>query len=336
MEVLRRVIPALLPAAPSWWRVQLDGVDLLVALGIGVAAALGAGLYPAIRVAQVSVDPLLREGQRETGLAHHPAGALAGGGRDRALLGAAHRRRAGDPVRREARDRRRRRPHGGVPARPGDAAAALRLRRPAHLHPRPGGAPPRPSPASRPRPSAPRLPGITAPWRPLYQLADRGGQRSEELPSATVVNVGPGFFETFRIPILQGRAFLDSDNDYRLTVVVVSESMARAAWPGESPIGKVIRIAPQETWLPSATVVGVAKDVRYDEELQLPGPDAAGDLRARVPVARPVGGHGAARPARSRRPPPRGSGRRSGSSTSRRRCSRFERSTRSGSATPPG
>ena len=53
MEVLHRVIPAALPASPSWWLVRLDRVDLALALGIGLVAALGAGVYPAIRVARV-------------------------------------------------------------------------------------------------------------------------------------------------------------------------------------------------------------------------------------------------------------------------------------------
>jgi predicted permease len=111
-------------------------------------------------------------------------------------------------------------------------------------------------------------PGIDAHWRPMYQLPDRAGARPQELPSASLIQVAPGFFETFRIPIVQGRAFLDSDNDPRTSVVVVSEAMARATWPGESPIGKVMRIAPEETWVPPVRVVGVARDVRYDQQLR--------------------------------------------------------------------
>ena len=68
MEALRRVLPALLPAAPSWWRMRLDGATLAFALVLAVVAALAAGVDPALRAARVSVDPLLREGQRETGL----------------------------------------------------------------------------------------------------------------------------------------------------------------------------------------------------------------------------------------------------------------------------
>jgi putative ABC transport system permease protein len=49
---------------------------------------------------------------------------------------------------------------------------------------------------------------------------------------------------------------------------VVSESFARTAWPGENPVGKTLRIAPQATWLPPVTIVGVARNVRYDEQLR--------------------------------------------------------------------
>jgi len=46
--------------------------------------------------------------------------------------------------------------------------------------------------------------------------------------------VGPDFFQTMRIPLLRGHFFQKGDKNE----VIVSESLARKAWPGEDPIGK--------------------------------------------------------------------------------------------------
>jgi predicted permease len=47
-------------------------------------------------------------------------------------------------------------------------------------------------------------------------------------------NVDPQFFQTMAIPVLRGRALERGDK----REIVVSESLARAEWPGENPIGK--------------------------------------------------------------------------------------------------
>ena len=70
--------------------------------------------------------------------------------------------------------------------------------------------------------------------------------------------VAPSFFRLLGIPIVRGRAFLDSELDESHPVMVVSESTARRFWPGVDPIGKWIRLGDRPTlW----RVVGVAKDV---------------------------------------------------------------------------
>ena len=66
--MLRRVLPAVLPFAPTWWRVEMDWATVAFAVGTAAVATLVAGVYPAIRTARVSIDPLLREGLRDTGL----------------------------------------------------------------------------------------------------------------------------------------------------------------------------------------------------------------------------------------------------------------------------
>lgn len=65
-------------------------------------------------------------------------------------------------------------------------------------------------------------------------------------------HVSSGFFETMGIPILRGR---DLRPDER-RVVVISESMARQAWPGQDPLGKSLVLGD------AFTVVGIVRSVR--------------------------------------------------------------------------
>jgi putative ABC transport system permease protein len=73
--------------------------------------------------------------------------------------------------------------------------------------------------------------------------------------------VGDDYFRTLEIPLLQGRAFDDRDTAGSPAVAVVSESLARKYWPGESPVGK--RIKPNFTRSSWCVVVGVVADVRH-------------------------------------------------------------------------
>jgi len=53
--------------------------------------------------------------------------------------------------------------------------------------------------------------------------------------------VGPGYFETLAVPLIQGRDFTDSDTPDTPLVAIVNETMARAFWPGENVVGKRFR-----------------------------------------------------------------------------------------------
>ena len=95
-----------------------------------------------------------------------------------------------------------------------------------------------------------------------------GGQRPY-LIAAT-----PEFFDVLGIEIVEGRTFTASD-DRGEPVVIVNQSMARGVWPGETAIGKCIRIGfdssfdpltasgpPTPSAVPCRRVIGVARDVR--------------------------------------------------------------------------
>jgi predicted permease len=73
---------------------------------------------------------------------------------------------------------------------------------------------------------------------------------------AELVVVGPAYFETMGIPVVQGRA-LGGFHDEPERVVVVNQALARMFWPGESAVGKELAAEPTN-W----RVVGVAGDVQ--------------------------------------------------------------------------
>jgi putative ABC transport system permease protein len=79
-------------------------------------------------------------------------------------------------------------------------------------------------------------------------------------PTALQNVVSDGFFRTMRIPLRAGRDFDARDRVDAPQVAIVSEEFARGAWPGESAIGRRVKIfGPPDVWV---TVVGVVGDVK--------------------------------------------------------------------------
>lgn len=90
----------------------------------------------------------------------------------------------------------------------------------------------------------------------------------------------PDYFRAAGTRLLAGRAFTEYDTADAPKVVVVSESLARRAWPGQSPIGKRLNTYGASSELKDGTfvkvewqtVVGVVEDARY-RGIQNPRPD---------------------------------------------------------------
>jgi predicted permease len=81
-----------------------------------------------------------------------------------------------------------------------------------------------------------------------------------EQPEVAVRTLTPGYLRALRLRLLAGRDLADSDTGTRPPVVLISETMARRFWPGESAVGKRLTL----TFLPgvSREVVGVVADVK--------------------------------------------------------------------------
>lgn len=96
-----------------------------------------------------------------------------------------------------------------------------------------------------------------------YKEVRHPGEAEGQGRHASVEAVSPGFFETLGIPIVQGRAFQDSDVTAKAAgnVGVVSQAFAKAFWSGEDPVGKWIL-------LPGGIetrVIGIARDTKSEQ-----------------------------------------------------------------------
>ena len=72
--------------------------------------------------------------------------------------------------------------------------------------------------------------------------------------------ITPDYFRTLQIPLKSGRAFTDNDNNQSPKVIIVNEKLARQLWPGESPLGRQIKVWRDEKF--PREIVGVVGDVK--------------------------------------------------------------------------
>jgi putative ABC transport system permease protein len=82
-------------------------------------------------------------------------------------------------------------------------------------------------------------------------------------PYANYQAVTPGYFGSLHIPVVQGRDFTDQEDAQSQAVIIVDETLAKSAFPGEaSVIGKTLRLG----WgLPNSQIVGVVGHARTIE-----------------------------------------------------------------------
>jgi len=86
----------------------------------------------------------------------------------------------------------------------------------------------------------------------------RRDQESINVFDATVTD---GLFKTIGIPIVQGRAFAETDRAGSAPVIIVNEHFARHYWPNQNPLGKTVRLWHRDGV--ALQVIGVAKDSKY-------------------------------------------------------------------------
>jgi hypothetical protein len=80
--------------------------------------------------------------------------------------------------------------------------------------------------------------------------------------------VGPDYFATVGVRVLQGREFRPADRTGTPGVAVVNETLARRFWPGQDPVGKRLSYAADA----DIQVVGLVKDHRARTPAEQPRP----------------------------------------------------------------
>ena len=80
--------------------------------------------------------------------------------------------------------------------------------------------------------------------------------------SAEYRHVSGDYFSALQIPLREGRLINSADGPDSPQVAVVSESLARARWPGRSALGRWIQFGNMDGDLRAIQVVGVVGDVR--------------------------------------------------------------------------
>jgi putative ABC transport system permease protein len=107
-------------------------------------------------------------------------------------------------------------------------------------------------------------------WRKYMTLEHRQAQTLSEIPIIDLSIATPGYLGTMEIPVLKGRALMESDDASSPFVALVSETFVKTHLQGEEAIGKRLRLAAPDHLLPREhigldpwyTIVGVVGDVR--------------------------------------------------------------------------
>jgi putative ABC transport system permease protein len=268
VELLRHMNP---DGLPFYITLALDRTALAFAVAVSLLTGLVFGAAPAVRAARVDLNASLRDGTRGAGDGTERSrlrGALVvaelalsvvlmvGAG----LLIRSYRALEGTDLGFDER--------GVLTVRVSlpDAKYAERARRLAFYD------------ALLPRVAA--MPGVTtvgsAQGIPFSGWNVQGGITIEGKPAprqgeefvAHYQFVSPGYFPALGVPLVRGRALAPTDRDTSAGVVVINETFARRAFPGEDPIGRRVRYG-NDPWV---TVVGVMRDFRHYRLPQPMGP----------------------------------------------------------------
>ena len=281
---------------PRAAEIRLDGRVLAFTIGVAIVAGVSAGLAPAWRLMQASVHDALKHGLTRTASGSHDRHVrnalvvsevalalvlLAGAG---LLIRTIGMLRAVDP---------------GFDSRNVLTAAVVV---PQARYPTPADSTRffdrilerlRAIPGVEAAAAIDALPMTGGSTQPVAAEGQPARPMSEQ-PEVAVRRITPGYLRASRTRLIAGRDITDADTADRSPVALVSESMARQFWPGQSPIGKRLTL----TFQPGVVreIVGVIGEVKlrgldvkepvaalYTPFAQRPGPGRALVIRTLVP-----------------------------------------------------
>jgi len=111
------------------------------------------------------------------------------------------------------------------------------------------------------------IPGVEASastvWLP-NQVDDAGGFHIAGHPEtgwkvSRWMSISPGYLSVFKIPLLRGRDFRETDTSGAPGVALINQSLASKYWPNEEPVGQHLQVG-QGDKEPLRTIIGVVGD----------------------------------------------------------------------------
>ncbi len=103
---------------------------------------------------------------------------------------------------------------------------------------------------------------------PRFAVEGQSADEAARNPSLDLQSIYPEHFDTLGINVMEGRGITVADTEKTPPVAVVSENVARQVWPGDSPIGKRLKMGGVDSKAGWFTVIGVAGTTRYRELAQ--------------------------------------------------------------------
>lgn len=107
-----------------------------------------------------------------------------------------------------------------------------------------------------------------------FTIVGRPVENEKDTPGAGWMSVAPGYYNTFRIPILRGRDFTDQDTASSTPVALINQALAKRYWPNQNPVGQQIVIGHgvgPEFEEPARVIVGVVGATHEGGLAQDPG-----------------------------------------------------------------
>jgi predicted permease len=98
------------------------------------------------------------------------------------------------------------------------------------------------------------------------------GAKQGDNDAALNSTVGDQYFATFRIPMVAGRGFAETDTETSPKVAVVNQALAKQFFPGENPVGKSFTTSDDKDNKLLYQIVGVCADTRYGSLREEPPP----------------------------------------------------------------
>ena len=104
-----------------------------------------------------------------------------------------------------------------------------------------------------------------------FNIQGRPPRNGSEYIMANYRTISSEYFQTLRIPLLQGRWIESADRENTPPIVVINEAMAKTYFPNENPIGKKMQIgATPENDVPWMMIVGVVGNVKQSLVADMP------------------------------------------------------------------